>query len=289
MKKSFLLLAISLLTSFYLIAQPARISVFTQNGERFFAYANGKLINAGLQSNVTTKNLSSEGCVLRIVFDDKSLGEKTFNVPLKAGYEVSIMLKKNKKGEFIMSYAGESVIEEGSPEPTEQTSAQPAPTQNSKPAKSSNEDSYSQDMSVDINVGATGVSTTTKVKYTETSSSSGGNPEPAKEQNTAPAKSSACSAPMAAASFNNAKTSISDKGFEETKLTEAKQIIKSNCMSSAQIKQILALFDYEQSKLDFAKFAYKKCTDTNNYFTLNSAFSYESSVEELNTYIDSIK
>jgi len=87
--------------------------------------------------------------------------------------------------------------------------------------------------------------------------------------------------------YVNAKSSIASKDFEDTKLTVAKQIDGSNCMSAEQIRGIMKLFTFENSKLDFAKYAYAHCTDKANYFKVNDAFEFDNSSKELNDYISS--
>ena len=94
-----------------------------------------------------------------------------------------------------------------------------------------------------------------------------------------------CPYPMSPTDFATAKSSISSKSFEDSKLTIAKQIFGSNCLLSSQVKEIMSLFSFEDSKLEFAKFAYGKTYDTGNYFKVNDAFTFESSIDELNTYI----
>ncbi len=51
-----------------------------------------------------------------------------------------------------------------------------------------------------------------------------------------------------------------------------------------EVKDICMIFSFEESKLDFAKFAYTRCTDRNNYFKVTEVFSFSSSTEELNAY-----
>jgi hypothetical protein len=51
----------------------------------------------------------------------------------------------------------------------------------------------------------------------------------------------------------------------------------------------MQLFSFEDSRLDFAKFAYKNCINKGNYFEVNQAFSFESSVDNLNQFILSFK
>ncbi len=98
-----------------------------------------------------------------------------------------------------------------------------------------------------------------------------------------------CNYPMTDSDFNEAKQSIASKTFEDSKLLIAKQITKANCLLASQVKQIIKLFEYEDSKLDFAKYAYKYTYDQNNYYKVNDAFEYELTIEELNEYIESIR
>ncbi len=94
-----------------------------------------------------------------------------------------------------------------------------------------------------------------------------------------------CPWPMSEQDFASAKQSINSKSFEDSKLTIAKQITSSNCLLCSQIKEIMGLFSFEDSRLEFAKFAYDYVYDLNNYYKLNDAFTFESSIEELDEYV----
>jgi len=98
-----------------------------------------------------------------------------------------------------------------------------------------------------------------------------------------------CNHPMTSQMFADVKTSISSKSFENSKLTIAKQVISNNCLTSAQVKEILSLFDFETTKLEVAKFAYGYTYDKGNYYQLNDAFNFESSIDDLNNYIKTKK
>jgi len=98
---------------------------------------------------------------------------------------------------------------------------------------------------------------------------------------------SGCLKSMDDASFAKAVQNVSSKGFDETKLSTAKQIIKANCFTSEQVKTMLSVFGFGETKLDFAKFAYDYCFDTNNYYIINDAFGFDSTIEELNEFLQS--
>ncbi|MBK7175336.1 MAG: DUF4476 domain-containing protein [Bacteroidales bacterium] len=93
-----------------------------------------------------------------------------------------------------------------------------------------------------------------------------------------------CPFPMAPSDFEQAKQSIKSKSFEDSKLTIAKQIINTNCLLSGQVKEIMLLFSFEDTRLELAKFAYGYTLDIGNYYKVNDAFTFESSIDELNTY-----
>jgi hypothetical protein len=65
----------------------------------------------------------------------------------------------------------------------------------------------------------------------------------------------------------------------------AKQIGRDRCFTVEQVKGIMGVFGFEDTKLDFAKYAYERTYDIGNYYKVNDAFSFETSVEELNEYI----
>ncbi len=100
---------------------------------------------------------------------------------------------------------------------------------------------------------------------------------------------SGCSMAMDAGEFNDAKSSISSKSFEDSKMKVAKQVADNNCFSTSQVKELMGLFTYEDSKLDFAKYAYAYTVDKNNYYKINDAFTYESSISDLQAYIKANK
>lgn len=78
---------------------------------------------------------------------------------------------------------------------------------------------------------------------------------------------------------------LAEESFDSSRLKLARQIVSTNPMSVNQIIDILKLFSFESNKLDFAKFAYRHCTDKNRYFMVNEVFNFESSKRELRDYI----
>ncbi len=94
-----------------------------------------------------------------------------------------------------------------------------------------------------------------------------------------------CGMPMTSTEFDDARKSIESKSFEDTKMTVAKQIGRDRCFTTDQVKAIMGVFSFEDSKLDFAKYAYDRTHDIGNYYKLNDAFTFESSVDDLNEFL----
>ena len=85
--------------------------------------------------------------------------------------------------------------------------------------------------------------------------------------------------------FGLFKESLRNESFDNTRLNIARQVMNTNYFTTAQVKEVVGLFSFENSKLDIAKHGYKNTIDKNQYYTVGDAFSFSSSKEELMTYI----
>jgi hypothetical protein len=84
---------------------------------------------------------------------------------------------------------------------------------------------------------------------------------------------------------NAIRNAIEEESFSDNRLMVAKQALKGKCMSVQNIIYISESFDFEDGKLEFAKFAYNCTYDIDNFYQVNKIFSFSSSKEELNEYI----
>jgi hypothetical protein len=85
--------------------------------------------------------------------------------------------------------------------------------------------------------------------------------------------------------FEQFKQTLRSESFDNTRLTLAKQTMSNNFFTSLQVKEIVSLFSFENSKLDIAKYAYAFTVDKGSYFVVNDVFSYSNSKEELADFI----
>jgi hypothetical protein len=81
--------------------------------------------------------------------------------------------------------------------------------------------------------------------------------------------------------FDRVLWAINKENFETNKMTSAKQIVSTNYFTTAQLKQLLRLFNFESNKLQLAKLGYDKVVDQSDYYTLSDLFSFNSSKDEL--------
>jgi hypothetical protein len=352
MKQIVTLLA-SLLLSAQLIGQSSAV-VFSEVGEKFTIYLNGEKKNTTPQSNVKITGLTSEFYQARVDFEDSTLPDFTEgNFAVQRGFEFSYIIKKNKKGEYVMRYYGQTEADAASASPAPQnevkrvaevddtpaaenvqinqsiniqdepvgakttvtqtttttTKKQPTAATTAAPAGGNvsmgiNVDGVNMGISInatemggniDMNVSEETVITTTTTTTTSTSSpatppapaAKPAPPRPA-SQPAAPAQPvGRCASSMSPTSFSKAKDNISGNSFEDSKMTVAKQVSKANCMTAEQIKDVMGLFSFEDSKLEYAKYAYDFCFNQGDYYEVNEAFTFESSIEELNKYLES--
>jgi len=90
---------------------------------------------------------------------------------------------------------------------------------------------------------------------------------------------------MRAGDFTNLKRTAQSQRFESEKLMVVKQALSVNYFTVSQVKELMQLFTYDESKLEIAKLAYERTVDRENYYRVNEELTYSSSKEELNKFL----
>jgi hypothetical protein len=93
---------------------------------------------------------------------------------------------------------------------------------------------------------------------------------------------------MLAADFNALKATVAARSTDDPKLQIIVQAMAANKMTAKQVTELLNLLDFESNKLALAKHAYGKVVDKGNYYLVNNAFSFDSSVTSLTEYISGL-
>ena len=313
MKKKLLSLISVLFLAVIVNAQPqptGNLTIFSEDGDKFFLILNGEKQNDAAQTNLRLEDLPQPYYNAKIIFADNSLGEISKNyLPITDGngvfMDVTYKVKHDKNtGKMTLKYfsmvavqqnyiapSNVAVMHYGNPTiiaPAGSTTVtQSTTTQTTGGTVGTNVNMGGVNMNVvvtDPNLNSTTQTTTTRT--TTTTSTGGGYQQTEVREQSVPA---GCinSYPMNPGNFSSALNTIKNQGFEESKLKTAKQIASSNCLNTNQITQICQAFGFEESKLDFAKFAYDYCTDPKNYFKINNVFGFSASSDALNEYIQS--
>ena len=79
------------------------------------------------------------------------------------------------------------------------------------------------------------------------------------------------------------------ENLEESKLEKVKiaiQDMDSACVLVEQTKELIVLFEYEETRLDFAKFIFPHTFDIDNYEKLYAVFNFEDSKDQLRELIE---
>ena len=130
---------------------------------------------------------------------------------------------------------------------------------------------------VDVNETVTTTVTTTTTTINET-------PIAAAPVVAAPVSSGGCVNPVQ--DMGSIMAAIDDESFDEGKIIVAKQATSKKCLTVDQIKQIMDEFSFSKNKLNFAKYAYKRCYNPDDYYQVNGAFDFSSDKEEMNEFIN---
>jgi hypothetical protein len=91
--------------------------------------------------------------------------------------------------------------------------------------------------------------------------------------------------PASQQDYNLALETIKAKGFDNSRLDFAKQIVSAKCFTSEQIKAMAYTFDFDNNRLDFAKYAYDFVLDPSNYYLVSTVFEFDSNSTILTNYI----
>ncbi|WMX12699.1 DUF4476 domain-containing protein [Aureispira sp. CCB-E] len=84
------------------------------------------------------------------------------------------------------------------------------------------------------------------------------------------------------------KTKVSQAHLDKNRVLTAKILINDWCLTSNQVRDVLALFTMDKYRLEFAKFAYGHVTDRINYGRVKDAFSFDATKQLLDNYINTL-
>ncbi len=308
MKKIFTYLAVFFIScsAFSQINSVGHLTIFSEDGDKFTLILNGEVINDTPQTNLRVEDLNQQYYNAKIKFADQTLQDVSKNNLMLVDVDgifsdVTYKIKrdKNNKTKMKLNYFSSIPVQQGFIPPSNvhvihygQPLAPPTRVGVSQSTTTTTTQTNGVNVGVGVNVGGVnmGISindsmgggsvsqTTTTTTHTGHSTDTG---------YVEPVRGCGGRSCMTPGNFNAALATIKKQSFEETQLKTAKQIITANCLNVDQIIQIANTFNFEDNKLDFAKYAYDFCIEPRNYFKLNGIFSFSSNVDELSDYVQS--
>lgn len=280
-------------------AQESRLTIFSEDGDEFYVFLNGIRQNEQPVVNIAVDYLVNEYYDAKIVFADESIPDiekrhlLTVDVDGRRG-EVVYKIKNTKRGKRLR-YFSFTPFQAILPPPSNVSvihynSVPLGPIQTTTTTTTTTTGGAGDNVNIGVGVNVDGVGvginvnagSSTTTTTTTTTTTSGHVPT-----DVLVVEDTGCYA-MSPSDFSQALASIKSKSFSDSRLTMAKQVTQGNCLTANQIKQIMMQFDFEDTKLEYAKFAYGYCFNPENYWKINDAFGFESSIDELNEYIQSL-
>ncbi|MBL7702275.1 MAG: DUF4476 domain-containing protein [Ferruginibacter sp.] len=299
MKKMLLFIFLSMPTLIF--AQndkTGNLTVFSEDGDRFYLILNGEKQNNVPQTNLRLVELPQPYYNAKIIFTDSTLATISKNNLMIADAENQMMdvtykIKKDKNGKPKLNYfsaievkkdfipaAGVHVYHYGQPAMVQVSNGTTLST-------TTTTTTYSEGVSMNVNGMGVGMNVTITEPQIQTTTTTVTTTSENYSNNNSGTTSRGCSGlAMSITDFNAALKSIEGSNFDDTKLSTAKTVVSKNCLSTDQVLKICKLFSFEDNKLAFAKHAYRYTTDKKNYFKLVDVFTFSANKEALNNFIE---
>jgi hypothetical protein len=279
-------------------AQMTNLIFFSEQGEHFSVVLNGILQNATPETNIKITDLPAPSYKLKIIFEDPKIRELNKTLMYQQGTETTFNIRKNRKGQYVLRFLNQVPIAETPPPPADQhvfmyttvpaTNITINQVNNTTMTVSQPTSASPSPANISINVG-TEATTHSATASGEINHQNTFNPKKHPYEMPGYHGDIGCPYPMNDLDFRDVKNTIASKSFEESKLSIAKEVISSNCLFASEVKEIMDLFSFEATRLDFAKFAYSYTFDVGNYYKVNEAFKFESSIAELKNFLKEVR
>lgn len=281
------------------LSAQGELEVFSELGETFTLYVNQMKQNAAPSPRVEVKDMQAGFYQVRIDFEDPTLADfAQNNVGIENGVHSTFLVKLNRKGDYVLrmnGYAPMADAPSSMPPPAGYdagaadvgTVIAPSNGQATMSVQA-NGGTSTESVSMNVNLGnmmqaaagalgSVNVNVTTTTTSTSTGNWGGGWEDEPVAEPAAPAGPVA----MSSMDFNDYLNAIRSKTFEDSKLSTAKAPLSGNYLTAKQIKQVMQVFTFEDSRLEFAIFAHSRCVDPSNYYQVYDAFEFELSIDDL--------
>ncbi|WP_114777595.1 DUF4476 domain-containing protein [Botryobacter ruber] len=230
-------------------AQASALSFTTKRGEPFLLILNGKPVNPVATNVVRVANLQPGRHYVQFRISGRyGLITSGFRITVPLGHQTNYLVHtpSGRRGRVRLQKI--SIV----PLPPPVASTQPVPPQQPNPP------------------------------YTETYP--GDYPTEAPAPEPAEKKDGFCQNMLSKYDLDKLVTTIKARESESTRMAIAREAISKNSILSEDLKILLEQFEFETSRLEFAKFAFDYVCDKERFYYVYDAFKFDTSIKELQNY-----
>jgi hypothetical protein len=295
-----------------------KLVVFNQEGKQFYIILNGIKQNAEAKTNVKVEQLTGDSYKLKVIFADGSTPDVDKAIYFgEPNHEYVTELKKNNKGIYKIrminygptatnSYQAANTVNYTNTNANSNnnnvvtnngnnnvTTHQTTTTVTTNTNVNGNNNGNNENINMDVNIGGVGMNLNVNVdenlnngsntSYTETHTTTTTTTTNGNNYNNN--HNNGCF--TSNVDLNSIISAVKAESFADDKKIVAKQALNNKCISSDQTVTLLGEFSFDDDKLEIAKHCYDNCSDKENFYKVNSAFSFSDSKEALNKYIES--
>jgi len=318
MKLKHFLVAVFLLVSTNLFSQSSNLIVFTNNPvQKFRLLINGNLQINSFEENVRVENMEAGIYLVRVIFENRLLGyiEKSITVRPNTEKIYTFIQQRPLQGrrridqgpgtsplvlELVSELPRFSVDDEYMGDANDANDAVSYTTTQSPDGtnggiKYENGNVVIGNDNNNISIGTKGIDFNIDIdniieKITNENSADKQNGNKQTTQNNeiteiSENQSNNCSPSFSDTQFLQITKSLQRETMESKRLAAAKYVSNNNCLLTKQVRDIVHLFNFENNRVEFAKFAYSRVADKENYALLLDSFKFETSKQEIKEYI----
>lgn len=255
---------------------------FSENGEKFHLLLNNKTLNENPVNNIKITGINRDRLNITVVFSNDKYSNISKQITLNnKNSETAFRIRKNKRNSYFIKKFYTAPINSVQYNRNQKVvSIYDSNTDivNNGSGNNGNTTTNNNVNNNDININVNVVNTI--------DNKNGQNKKPKHYHLEGYTGVMGCEWPLKEKEFRNIKRSIKSKGFDSSKLKIAKQILRDNCLLADQVAELVDLMGFESNKLELAKFAYSRTFDQGNYYKVNDVFDFESTIEELQDFIN---
>ncbi|RYZ47500.1 MAG: DUF4476 domain-containing protein [Sphingobacteriales bacterium] len=89
--------------------------------------------------------------------------------------------------------------------------------------------------------------------------------------------------------MNSLRESVGDRVTDSDKLKQLRTVLQDRSYSMEQVRTMMRWLSFESTRVEFAKWAYDNAQDRQDYWKLADDFSFSSSKDEFNDYLNTMR